>query len=242
MLHEPPPTGPDDPPVARDVNELGAITVATPTPTPPALPAVAVDRLPRGELGIPDLDEDPFWRLVAAFLVECRRPQTRRAYFTDLKAWYAWCTGRELHPLQARRHDVALWARQLAELAGPKGDVVAARLQRMQLAFDAPGVPGLQIGEVRAARLRPAAFDEKSGDQAPEWVLIELGDPELAARQPIDRVSRQRRRRRDTQDIELVDVGKCRREPGRGGVGRHLPRSSSREDNVLYPRAGDPRL
>ena len=28
--------------------------------------------------------------------------------FTDLKAWYAWCVARELHPLQARRHDVAL--------------------------------------------------------------------------------------------------------------------------------------
>lgn len=81
----------------------------------PALPAAAVDRLPRGELGIPELDEDPFWRLASAFLVDCRRQQTRRAYFNDLRAWYAWCTERQLHPLQARRHDVALWARQLAE-------------------------------------------------------------------------------------------------------------------------------
>ena len=84
-------------------------------PPAPALPAAAVDRLPRGELGVPELDADPYWRLVAAFLVDCRRAQTRRAYFTDLKAWYAWCTARDLHPLQARRHDVALWARQLAE-------------------------------------------------------------------------------------------------------------------------------
>jgi len=81
----------------------------------PALPAAAVDRLPRGELGVPELDEDPFWRLASAFLVECRRAQTRRAYFTDLKAWYAWCTDRGLHPLRARRHDFAMWARQLAE-------------------------------------------------------------------------------------------------------------------------------
>jgi integrase/recombinase XerD len=84
-------------------------------PPAPTLPAAAVDRLPRGELGVLELDEDPYWRLVAAFLVECRRAQTRRAYFTDLKAWYAWCAARDLHPLQARRHDVALWARQLAE-------------------------------------------------------------------------------------------------------------------------------
>jgi len=55
-------------------------------PGPPELPAAAVARLPRGELGIPELDADPFWRLVAAFLIECRREQTRRAYFNDLKA------------------------------------------------------------------------------------------------------------------------------------------------------------
>jgi integrase/recombinase XerD len=65
-------------------------------------------------------------RLVAAFLVECRRAQTRRAYFTDLKAWYAWCVARELHPLQARRHDVALWARQLAEQPQPSTGKVQA--------------------------------------------------------------------------------------------------------------------
>jgi site-specific recombinase XerD len=47
--------------------------------------------------------------------VDCRRAQTRRAYFNDLKAWYAWCTRRELHPLSARRHDIALWAREPAE-------------------------------------------------------------------------------------------------------------------------------
>jgi integrase/recombinase XerD len=47
-------------------------------------------------------------------LIECRREQTRRAYFNALRAWYAWFVERELHPLAARRHDVALWARQLA--------------------------------------------------------------------------------------------------------------------------------
>ncbi|MEA2188305.1 MAG: integrase/recombinase XerD [Solirubrobacteraceae bacterium] len=112
MLHQPSPTGPDDV-VARDVDvDVGKLAVIV---AAPALPAAAVDRLPRGELGVPELDDDPFWRLASAFLVECRRAQTRRAYFTDLKAWYAWCTDRGLHPLGARRHDVAMWARQLAE-------------------------------------------------------------------------------------------------------------------------------
>jgi integrase/recombinase XerD len=96
------------------VTEVSELDVLRPEAAP-ALPAAAVERLPRGELGIPELDDDPFWRLAAAFLVDCRREQTRRAYFNDLRAWYAWSTDRELHPLQARRHDIALWARQLAE-------------------------------------------------------------------------------------------------------------------------------
>ena len=97
-----------------DVDVVGPVAAPVALPVAPELPAVAVERLPRGELGIPELDDDPFWRLVAAFLVEQRREQTRRAYFNDLRAWYAWCVERELHPLAARRHDVALWARQLA--------------------------------------------------------------------------------------------------------------------------------
>jgi len=95
---------PEDLNVPSDVpvtGELGLVALA------PALPAAAVERLPRGELGVPDLDADPFWRLVSAFVVDCRRVQTRRAYVNDLKAWYAWCTARELHPLSARRHDIA---------------------------------------------------------------------------------------------------------------------------------------
>jgi hypothetical protein len=94
-------------------------------PPAPALPAAAVARLPHGELGVDDLDEDPVWRLVAAFLVECRRAQTRRAYLTDLKAWYAWCAARDRHPLAAHRHDVALWARQLAEEPQASGKTAA---------------------------------------------------------------------------------------------------------------------
>jgi site-specific recombinase XerD len=116
---------PSSAPLARvpgDVDQLDVVRI----PPAPVLPGAAVDRLPRGELGVPELDEDPFWRLVAAFLVECRRAQTRRAYFTDLKAWYAWCASRELHPLDARRHDVALWARQLAEEPQPATGKVAA--------------------------------------------------------------------------------------------------------------------
>jgi len=84
-----------------------------------------------------------FWRLAAAFLVDCRREQTRRAYFNDLRAWYAWCTDRDLHPLQARRHDIALWARQLAERPRRSGKVEAPVAVDLALVRDALGVQSL---------------------------------------------------------------------------------------------------
>lgn len=37
-------------------------------PAAPTLPAVAVARLPHGELGVDELDADPSWRLVNSYL------------------------------------------------------------------------------------------------------------------------------------------------------------------------------
>ena len=128
------------------VSEARELDVLRPAAAP-ALPAAAVERLPRGELGIPELDDDPFWRLAAAFLVDCRREQTRRAYFNDLRAWYAWCTDRELHPLEARRHDIALWARQLAERPQRSGKVEApASIARRLSCLSSFYGYGVQVG------------------------------------------------------------------------------------------------
>ncbi len=71
-------------------------------------PAAALDRLPAGVLGIPELDGDPAWRLAGAFLVGYRG-HTRRAYFNDVRAWYAWCAGVGVAPLDAQRHHVDRW-------------------------------------------------------------------------------------------------------------------------------------
>jgi integrase/recombinase XerD len=131
---------------AAAVTEASELDVLGPAAVP-ALPAAAVDRLPRGELGIREVDEDPFWRLVAAFLVDCRREQTRRAYFNDLRAWYAWCTDRGLHPLQARRHDIALWARRLAERPQRSGKVEApASIARRLSCLSSFYGYGVQVG------------------------------------------------------------------------------------------------
>ena len=80
--------------------------------------ASALDRLPHQALGIPELDEDPAWRLAAAFLVGFRG-HTRRAYFNDIKAWYAWCAEVGVAPLDAQRHHVDRWIAAQTEQPQP---------------------------------------------------------------------------------------------------------------------------
>ncbi len=77
-------------------------------PLAPALPLAALERLPDVDAGV-----DPYWRLASAFLVGYP-PHSSRAYFGDLRAWYAWCALCGVHPLTARRHHVDAWIRQLS--------------------------------------------------------------------------------------------------------------------------------
>jgi len=78
--------GPDGGEASSSValTRLAAADVAA--PAAPELPVDALARLP--ELGVGG--GDPYWRLVSAFLVGYP-PHSSRAYFGDLKAWYAWC-------------------------------------------------------------------------------------------------------------------------------------------------------
>ena len=46
-------------------------------------------------------------------------PHSSRAYFSDLKAWYAWCTEMGVHPRAARRHHVDVWVRHLSQEPQP---------------------------------------------------------------------------------------------------------------------------
>jgi hypothetical protein len=87
---------------------------------PAATVASALELLPR-----PDLD--PFERLALAFLTEYTL-NSARAYRCGLHAWGAWTlTVAGVHPLQARRHHVAAWVRQLArEPSARNGKPLAA--------------------------------------------------------------------------------------------------------------------
>lgn len=72
----------------------------------PDLPASALARLPAG------IETDPFWRLVAAFLIGYP-PATAKAYLSDLRAWARWCERQGVHPFNARRHHVDAWVANL---------------------------------------------------------------------------------------------------------------------------------
>jgi len=87
--------------------------------------AAALARLPEHAVGVPELDADPAWRLAAAFLVGFRG-HTRRAYFNDIKAWYAWCAGVGVAPLEAQRHHVDRWITDQTELPQPRTGKPAA--------------------------------------------------------------------------------------------------------------------
>jgi site-specific recombinase XerD len=101
-----------DPATSVALQQLAAADVAAPAAR--GLPVDALARLP--ELGAGG--GDPYWRLVSAFLVGYPT-HSSRAYFGDLKAWYAWCAQAGVHPLHARRHHVDVWVRHLSETAQP---------------------------------------------------------------------------------------------------------------------------
>ena len=88
-------------------------TVGVAAPPAPDLPHDALARLPEVGAGA-----DPYWRLVTAFLVGYP-PHSARAYFSDLKAWHAWCAQLGVHPLAARRHHVDVWVRHLSQEPQP---------------------------------------------------------------------------------------------------------------------------
>jgi site-specific recombinase XerD len=89
------------------------VPVELPAPPAPALPPTPLARLPEAAGA-----SDPYWRLVAAFLVGYPA-HSSRAYLSDLKAWCAWCAQHSVHPLAARRHHVDHWVRHLSQEPQP---------------------------------------------------------------------------------------------------------------------------
>ena len=66
-------------------------------------------------------------RAAAGFLARYGGP-TRRAYGTDLRAWFGWCRGRRLEVLEVRRPHVELWVRAMEEQQHLSSSTVSRRL------------------------------------------------------------------------------------------------------------------
>jgi site-specific recombinase XerD len=66
-------------------------------------------------------------RAAAGFLARYGGP-TRRAYGTDLRAWFAWCRDRRLEVLEVKRPHVELWVRAMEEQQHLSSSTVSRRL------------------------------------------------------------------------------------------------------------------
>ena len=139
-----------------------------------------LDRLPTAGLGVPELDADPAWRLAAAFLVGFRG-HTRRAYFSDIRAWYAWCASAGVHPLEAERHHVDRWIAELTELPQAQtgkpaaASSVARRLSCLSGLYEYAVVDAGLIDSSPLVRVkRPKVSDHSSTVGLDEKELVKL--------------------------------------------------------------------
>src|SRR5437868_3245198 len=66
-------------------------------------------------------------RAAAGFLARYGGP-TRRAYGTDLRAWFGWCRDRRLEMLEVKRPHVELWVRAMEEQQHLSSSTVSRRL------------------------------------------------------------------------------------------------------------------
>jgi integrase/recombinase XerD len=158
--------------VGRDLGVSSALqriaTVDVTAPPAPALPAEPLGRLPAVSG-----TSDPYWPLVAAFLVGYP-PHSSRAYFSDLKAWYAWCAQMGVHPLAAWRHHVDVWVRHLSGMsqastgrpASPAS--IARRLSCLSKFYDY-GIKDAEVLRALAGRkCAPAEGLRRLGDRRPD--------------------------------------------------------------------------
>jgi integrase/recombinase XerC/integrase/recombinase XerD len=58
---------------------------------------------------------DARWDQLANWWLSRYKPSTQQTYATYLPRWTAWCSGRRLDPLAARRADVELWLQEVAD-------------------------------------------------------------------------------------------------------------------------------
>jgi integrase/recombinase XerD len=65
------------------------------------------------------------WDDLAAWWLSRFKVSTQRTYATYLPRWTAWCAGRGLNPLTARRADVDAWLRSVADSGLSRASIAA---------------------------------------------------------------------------------------------------------------------
>ena len=65
------------------------------------------------------------WDELATWWLSRYKPSTQRTYATYLPRWSRWCAGRRIDPLAARRADVELWLRTVADSGLSRASVAA---------------------------------------------------------------------------------------------------------------------
>lgn len=65
------------------------------------------------------------WDELATWWLSRYKPSTQRTYATYLPRWNRWCAGRRIEPLAARRVDVELWLRTVADSGLSRASVAA---------------------------------------------------------------------------------------------------------------------
>jgi integrase/recombinase XerD len=65
------------------------------------------------------------WDELATWWLSRYKPSTQRTYATYLPRWSRWCAGRRIDPLAARRADVELWLRTVADTGLSRASVAA---------------------------------------------------------------------------------------------------------------------
>ena len=65
------------------------------------------------------------WDDLAAWWLSRYKPSTQRTYATYLPRWVRWCTGHGIDPLAARRADVELWLRSVADSGLARASIAA---------------------------------------------------------------------------------------------------------------------
>jgi integrase/recombinase XerD len=67
----------------------------------------------------------PDWDHLADWWLSRYKPSTQRTYAVYLPRWLAWCAGRGLEPLTARRGDIELWLRTVADSGLSRASIAA---------------------------------------------------------------------------------------------------------------------